>query len=519
MKTARHTPIHRAVLIASLGATVAFIGCGDDTDDPGGSGGASGTGGVAGTGGILGSGGAGARGGTAGQGGMAGSGGIAGRGGAGGMPECIGAQDCDDGNECTEDTCSNGACDNAAVTDGTSCAGGECRQGTCVSVFACTEQGIRAAIAAGDGPNFFDCDGPTTVTTSAKILIDKSVILDGDGQLTVDGDGSHGVFQVAFGVAVELRAMTLTNGFDQFGGGIDNFGTLEMNGCTVSNSTATFDGGGVSNFGSLTMADCIVSGSSAGDRGGGIDNNDTLVMDRCVVSDNSATLNGGGIVNDNADASATVRDSRVSGNRAGDGAPVNTGGAAGIHNSGGTLILTGSEVSANTAQAVRGGGIYHEGTATITNCTISDNRATFFAGGIAHLSGAMTIVSSTFSGNNLEQISSATGVLLESTIIDANANFGCIGIINSSGYNIESPGNTCGLDTNQGDQIDVTAGQLNLGPLADNGGPTRTHALLSGSVAIDAIPAASCEVDTDQRGEPRPESGGTMCDAGAFEAQ
>jgi hypothetical protein len=58
---------------------------------------------------------------------------------------------------------------------------------------------------------------------------------------------------------------------------------------------------------------------------------------------------------------------------------------------------------------------------------------------------------------------------------------------------------------------------LNLGELADNGGPTMTHALLPGSVAIDVIPADMCEVDEDQRGEPRP--GGTMCDVGAFEVQ
>ena len=43
------------------------------------------------------------------------------------------------------------------------------------------------------------------------------------------------------------------------------------------------------------------------------------------------------------------------------------------------------------------------------------------------------------------------------------------------------------------------------------------HPPLPGSVAIDVIPADMCEVNTDQRGEPRP--GGTMCDVGAFEVQ
>ena len=75
------------------------------------------------------------------------------------------------------------------------------------------------------------------------------------------------------------------------------------------------------------------------------------------------------------------------------------------------------------------------------------------------------------------------------------------------------------------DQDNVTAEQLNLGPLADNGGPTMTHALGAGSVAIDQIPEADCvdangqPLTTDQRGEPRPEPGGTKCDVGAVELQ
>ena len=67
-----------------------------------------------------------------------------------------------------------------------------------------------------------------------------------------------------------------------------------------------------------------------------------------------------------------------------------------------------------------------------------------------------------------------------------------------------------------------------VGPLQDNGGPTMTHALQTVpvvSVAIDKIPEADCvhadgsPLTTDQRGQPRPETGGTMCDVGAFEVQ
>ena len=102
----------------------------------------------------------------------------------------------------------------------------------------------------------------------------------------------------------------------------------------------------------------------------------------------------------------------------------------------------------------------------------------------------------------------------------------CSGNTLSGGYNIESPGNTCNLGI-LGDQTNVTPGQLNLAPLADNGGPTETHALRLGSVALDVVPAEDCinidltPLTNDQRGEPRPAEGTEpmLCDVGAFELQ
>jgi hypothetical protein len=71
---------------------------------------------------------------------------------------------------------------------------------------------------------------------------------------------------------------------------------------------------------------------------------------------------------------------------------------------------------------------------------------------------------------------------------------------------------TCGLDA-AGDLPETTP---LLGPLAETGGATRTHALLLGSPAIDRIPSAVCTVATDQRGVARPPSPGS-CDIGAYE--
>jgi len=92
-----------------------------------------------------------------------------------------------------------------------------------------------------------------------------------------------------------------------------------------------------------------------------------------------------------------------------------------------------------------------------------------------------------------------------------------ISTASSTGGNLESPGNTCRLDQVT-DQVSV-ADPL-VGPLADNGGPTFTHALLPGSPAIDAA-GGGCG-PLDQRGSSRPQDGdgdgSSLCDAGAFEA-
>jgi hypothetical protein len=88
----------------------------------------------------------------------------------------------------------------------------------------------------------------------------------------------------------------------------------------------------------------------------------------------------------------------------------------------------------------------------------------------------------------------------------------------SNGYNIESNGDTCGFDQST-DMPGLSADDLKLGELADNGGPTKTHALEAGSEAIDVIPQGDCRVTSDQRGELRPETSRGICDVGAFERQ
>ena len=103
---------------------------------------------------------------------------------------------------------------------------------------------------------------------------------------------------------------------------------------------------------------------------------------------------------------------------------------------------------------------------------------------------------------------------LKNTILASNtattASDDCAGGMTSLGYNIASDA-SCAL----GGTGDLNSTNPLIGPLANNGGPTQTHALLSGSPAIDLVPLSSRTVSTDQRGIARPQ--GAACDSGAYE--
>lgn len=187
--------------------------------------------------------------------------------------------------------------------------------------------------------------------------------------------------------------------------------------------------------------------------------------------------------------------------------------SAGIRNAG-TLNLVSSTVSGNSNTGATDGAGIHIGdsaSATVTNSTVSGNTGE----GIRN-AGALNLANSTVSGHSDGSIVNDPGasLTLKGTLIDDDCDDQ--GETVSLGYNIET-GNTCIPNPAGSDQIDAT---VDLEALADNGGPTMTHALGAGSIAaIDKIPEAECGVETDQRGQPRPETGGTMCDVGAFELQ
>jgi len=258
-----------------------------------------------------------------------------------------------------------------------------------------------------------------------------------------------------------------------------------------------------------------------------------IVIDNDVILDGESNLTVDGsesyIVFSVGVVTAELRGLTVTGGGWDSGGKLGNGGEpipASIGNSG-TLTITNSTVSAENEIAT----IANGATLTITNSTVSWTDG----GGInsGNEGSTLTITNSTLSGGQGDGIDEAIliyGTLTvtnstvvgniygEGTVTNSLVDGECAGAMASNGYNIESPGDTCGFDQT-GDLVNIAEVQLDLGELANNGGPTMTHALGADSVAIDHIPAVDCGVTTDQRGQPRPETGGGMCDVGAFEVQ
>ena len=323
-----------------------------------------------------------------------------------------------------------------------------------------------------------------------------------------------------------LMGSTVSGNAAHFGGGIANRGgnltlidsDVSMNsaeGCRGVGAIVCSGGGGLWNSGTLTMQNSTASGNVS-DWGGGIFNRGVPTLTNCIISGNSAGFDGGGLLNFET---LTLIDSTVADNVAGQ-----SGG--GVANEAGGLGVTSSTLSGNRAVSA-GGGIFNAAgaAADLTNMTVSSNSAN--TGGGIYTGGELWLASSTMAGNDAPTASAiydpgTPNVSLRSirsTLIVGD----CAGPpFDSEGYNIESPDDTCGFSQ---DTDRPAEAQPNLGPLAANGGPTKTHALLESSVAIDQIPEEDCvdragePLRVDQRGQPRPAGVGSRCDVGAYEAQ
>jgi hypothetical protein len=374
------------------------------------------------------------------------------------------------------------------------------------------------------------------------------------------------------GVRCDIRSNTANGGS---GGGIHADGAVELVDTTVS-SNLTYEslsdakGGGVTALGSLILRRCTVQNNHAWTSdtddfatGGGVYFGGTsLLIEDSSILYNTATgdPSSGGGLEIRGSAPAVVRRTSFTGNDSDDGGAIYSSlpgleidGCTVADNAadyiGGGLVLYASALISNSTitgnTASYGGAIYAwviTGTVSIVNSTISGNAALVDGGGVYVEGGAVELASTTITDNSADDDTNNSGdgggiyvagsatVGMRNTLIAANRDrspflpfvaHDCRGTLQSSGYNlVRSLGLTQQFCTISGDPTgNLTSVDPMLDVLADNGGPTETHAIDASSPAVNAGNPAGC---TDQDGVilPADQRGGVRtnrCDIGAYE--
>ena len=361
---------------------------------------------------------------------------------------------------------------------------------------------------------------------------------------------------------------------------VDANGALTLNDTTISNGQAIYyaaKGGGILSYGDLTLSGSTISDNAVNGEGGGSGgglyiaaNSQATISDSQIINNSAASAYGtfgGGIA---VYGQATILNTTIAGN-------VNAGSEGGGEGGGiavmGQATISGSTISGNSAQAYYegysydwhpgvGGGLSNSGTTTIVNSTISANTASN-GGGLANVfDGVLTVTQSTVTGNDAHETvgeydtaggsggglfagpdygidpsgtTTLKGVILSGNTADIAAPQALFENSGGTAHMIVNAFNVFGQNGNAGlagfskgatDVVPSVGLAAVLSPLANNGGPTQTHALPAGSPALDLAPNASCTAapvnGVDQRGEPRNQNGkdgatNNECDAGAYE--
>jgi hypothetical protein len=380
-------------------------------------------------------------------------------------------------------------------------------------------------------PAVFDAPRTITLTAGQFAISDPLAIIGpGAGLLTLSAASvsRHFNIYVVTNSGVTLSGLTLINGLDSitYGGAIAAAGALTLSDIAISNCQAYNGGGAVFAQGSFTMRDCVISNNRVSGDGGGIlvseSSGGAVVLERCSFVNNQAAATGGGMfiaIN----GLLQISECTVSGNQA----STQMGGSSG----GGGAFVTGtvdpgsvirnSTVSGNVAaNASRGGGlgltVY--GALPIANSTITGNSTTGTGGGVAVSSGYyanfvnLNLDSAIIAGNSAGNAAGSGPDLWFSAtfLIPVTGRNSLLGVADSGNFSLTGAGNLTG----------TLAAPLNpmLGPLADNGGPTKTHALLASSPALNAGNNFAALL-TDQRGAGYLRVVGPAADIGAFEVQ
>jgi CSLREA domain-containing protein len=404
----------------------------------------------------------------------------------------------------------------------------------------------------GSGANaiHFRVQGTILLVDALPAVRNRIIIDSRKRSITLDGGDLYQVFMVSPGAVLQIDHLIIAHGRADLGGAVLNDGELCISDSKFLENHAYWGGaiyqegsGGAviwrSFFSSNMLLDvgrggAIYHGSSGSmiidgttfrknhtqvdsGSGGAIAQAGAgdLKISNSIFTENG--ISGGGAIMQGGSGHLEITNSTFTKNDAGDN------GAGAIY-AGGVAKISASTFVGNRAIAT-GGAIIVNGSLTVINSTFFEN--TGYDGGGISSSGTLKVINSTFLNNGDRAILTLSANTVSNSIFFGNTNGNCRGTIDNGGYNI-SDDTSCLFGTSVGangqtigDNIDAL---LDPNALKDNGGPTQTVALQTGSPAIDAIPIARCPA-TDQRGFRRLGPGGrfthtgrvSACDIGAFD--
>ncbi|HEY0550091.1 MAG TPA: choice-of-anchor Q domain-containing protein [Verrucomicrobiae bacterium] len=408
------------------------------------------------------------------------------------------------------------------------------------------------AVSGNGATRVFQIASNLTVSISGLTIRDGKLLSDHGGGLYNSGnatlrdcvftgnrssDGLNGADGVVYPTPGSSDGSPGGNGWN--GGGIYNLGTLTLSNCLL---TANFAGSGGN--GGNAGRPRITSSSNGGNagnagHGGAIYTSGTLVLSNCTIAGNRAGTGGIG----------GVAVPLTPGCNGGAGAG---GYGGGIYKAGGAVRLAACTFSENragddgtprvnlcglyppqNASGGSGGAIAGGSTGTLfaVACTFSGNSTghgtydsffNFYSGGNGGvITGGGTFSLCTFSGNGAYNNGGAfysgdPPLLTSCTMVNNSARSGG-GVFGPAIFRncliVDNSPDDSSSYTSQWTNIVSSTNDMRLGPLADNGGPTLTHALLPGSPALEA--GDDTLAGTDQRGRPR--RSGAHVDIGAYE--
>ena len=380
--------------------------------------------------------------------------------------------------------------------------------------------------------DMFYVTGTGDVTISGLTITKNRVFAKNTGTFTLDSvtisgstsDGYGGALYVgSVGDLEIINSIFENNTSSQSSGGavyIINNHDASISGSTFTNNHANISGGALYGVwvNNVTMTNCTVTGNSASERGGGIElrpafDGAVITITDTTIDANHSDTKGGGLDVQNFDRINDI-----------------------------TVNISNTTVSNNTAMYTGGLNFNTDNiTATINNSTITANSSVDGAGGIyINPNSSLTINQSTitanddwnYGGGGIMIGDDTSVVTLSGTVVSGNTGMSDYRWADIALPYSGPPSASFTATNSLIGEVDsrITANGTNnvtstdpmLGALADNGGATKTMALLTGSPAIDAGPnpvATFTGNQFDQRGTGYARVVGGIVDIGAFEVQ